>query len=115
METEKMINELRNVAKKHENDKLNTFDTNITAMCTDVANKLEELNNKIIELESTNQVIINNEQYVLLSDYKSLLTKIEIEKRNIKDKLKLEIKKLDKYHDNIVNIHSVFQKIDEIF
>ena len=37
MRTDVMINQLRNVAKKHENDKLFTFDTNITQMCIDVA------------------------------------------------------------------------------
>lgn len=44
METDVMIKELRKVAKKHENDKLYTFDTNISQMCVDVANRLEELN-----------------------------------------------------------------------
>lgn len=43
METSTMIRQLRRTAKKHENDKLHTFDTNITIMCTDVANRLEKL------------------------------------------------------------------------
>lgn len=43
METSTMIRQLRRTAKKHENDKLWTFDTNITAMCRDVANRLEQL------------------------------------------------------------------------
>ena len=43
MDTEVMIKELRIVAKKHKNDKLYTFDTNWYALCTDVANRLEEL------------------------------------------------------------------------
>lgn len=62
METVKMIKELRRLAKKHENDKVNTLDTNWSALCTDVANRLEELEsrgqsawdiiyNKALELE----------------------------------------------------------------
>ena len=43
METSTMIRQLRRTAKKHKNDKLYTFDTNITIMCTDVANRLEKL------------------------------------------------------------------------
>ena len=42
METSTMIRQLRRTAKKHENDKLHTFDTDISLMCTDVANRLEE-------------------------------------------------------------------------
>lgn len=56
METETMIRQLRSVAKKHENDKLHTFDTNISLMCTDVANRLEELNdtkNKLFRLNDS--------------------------------------------------------------
>lgn len=36
MDTEAMIQQLEAVAEKHRKDKLNTFDTNITAMCEDV-------------------------------------------------------------------------------
>ena len=43
METSTMIRQLRRTAKKHENDKLHTFDTNINAMCLDVADRLEQL------------------------------------------------------------------------
>ena len=52
MRTDVMISQLRREAKKHENDKLQTFDTNITAMCTDVANRLEELENENKEIRA---------------------------------------------------------------
>ncbi len=37
-----MIRELKGKAERHKNDKVFTGQTNITTMCTDVANKLEE-------------------------------------------------------------------------
>lgn len=43
MDTEAMIQQLEAVAEKHRKDKLNTFDTNITAMCEDVIPKLKQL------------------------------------------------------------------------
>lgn len=43
MDTDRMIRELRAEAKKHIGDKCFTFQTNITAMCLDVARRLEEL------------------------------------------------------------------------
>ena len=52
MDTERMIRELRRTAKKHQNDVLHTFDTNISAMCTDVANRLEELNQSNKEIRN---------------------------------------------------------------
>lgn len=52
METSVMINQLRRTAKKHENDTLHTFDTNISAMCTDVANRLEELEKEKTEIRA---------------------------------------------------------------
>lgn len=52
METSTMIRQLRRTAKKHENDKLLTFATDITAMCTDVANRLEELEKKNKEIRA---------------------------------------------------------------
>lgn len=52
METSVMIRQLRYTAKKHENDTLHTFDTNISAMCTDVANRLEELEKEKAEIRS---------------------------------------------------------------
>ena len=63
METSTMIRQLRNTAKKHENDKLHTFDTNITAMCTDVANRLEELEkeNKEIRAKVIDEFLDNAE------------------------------------------------------
>lgn len=52
METSTMIRQLRRTAKKHENDRLHTFDTNISAMCTDVANRLEELEKENKEIRA---------------------------------------------------------------
>lgn len=52
MDTERMIRELRRTAKKHQNDVLHTFDTDISAMCTDVANRLEELNQSQKEIRN---------------------------------------------------------------
>ena len=52
METSTMIRQLRRTAKKHENDKLYTFDTNISLMCTDVANRLEELEKEKKEIRA---------------------------------------------------------------
>ena len=43
MRTEAMIRELRRLAEKHKNDKVNTCDTNWSALCSDVADRLEEL------------------------------------------------------------------------
>lgn len=52
MDTERMIRELRRLAKKHENDKVFTGQNNWSQMCTDVANRLEELNKENQELKS---------------------------------------------------------------
>ena len=52
METSTMIRQLRRTAKKHENDKLHTFDTDISLMCTDVANRLEELEKEKQEIRN---------------------------------------------------------------
>ena len=38
-----MIRELRREVEKHKNDKLFTGETDITLMCTQVVNRLEEL------------------------------------------------------------------------
>ena len=76
METSTMIRQLRATAKKHKNVKLHTFDTNITAMCTDVANRLEFLEKEkqeiraktidefvaIAEQRNNNRESIRNEQ-----------------------------------------------------
>lgn len=59
MRTNVMINQLRNVAKKHENDKLFTFDTNITQMCMDSANRIEELYNGLIKLNENIESLID--------------------------------------------------------
>lgn len=62
MTTEVMINQLRNTAKKHENDKLDTFATNITQMCLDVSARLEELNEvekKVIQLNENLESLID--------------------------------------------------------
>ena len=52
METSTMIRQLRRTAKKHENDKLHTFDTDISLMCTDVANRLEKLEKEKQEIRA---------------------------------------------------------------
>lgn len=52
METDVMIRQLRIEAKKHENDKVSTFETNISVMCYDVANRLEEQMKEIEQLKS---------------------------------------------------------------
>ena len=43
MNTESMIRELRRLYELHKNDKVDTFATNWSALCRDVADKLEEL------------------------------------------------------------------------
>ncbi len=50
MNTVDMIRELRGEAERHKNDKVFTGQTNITTMCTDVANKLEENLKALINL-----------------------------------------------------------------
>jgi len=52
MTTDIMIRQLRYTAKKHENDKLHTFDTNISLMCTEVANRLEEIEKEKSEIRN---------------------------------------------------------------
>ena len=62
MTTDVMFRQLRYTAKKHENDKLNTFDTNITQLCLDVSNRLEELNGiteKILQLNENTESLID--------------------------------------------------------
>ena len=63
METSTMIRQLRATAKKHKNDKLHTFDTNITAMCTDVANRLEflEKEKQEIRVNTIDEFVANAE------------------------------------------------------
>lgn len=43
MDTERMIRELRRLAEKHKDDRVDTFTTNWSCLCSDVANRLEEL------------------------------------------------------------------------
>lgn len=43
MDTEKMIMELRRLYEIHKDDKVDTFATDWSALCRDVANRLEEL------------------------------------------------------------------------
>ena len=43
MSTETMIIELRSLSDKHKNDRVDTFATNWSALCNDVAKRLEEL------------------------------------------------------------------------
>lgn len=52
MDINTMIRELEYEAKKHSNDRVDTFGTNITAMCYEVANKLKvvlEVKDEIIK------------------------------------------------------------------
>lgn len=46
MDTERMIQELRIEAERHKNDRLFTGQLNISIMCREVANRMEELYNK---------------------------------------------------------------------
>lgn len=50
METDVMIQNLRALAEKHKDDKVYTFETRWTDVCKDVANRLEEQEQKIAEL-----------------------------------------------------------------
>ena len=43
MSTDVMIKQLRALAEKHKQDKVLTFETRWSDLCTDVANRLEEL------------------------------------------------------------------------
>lgn len=43
MDTERMIRELRRLSEKHKDDRADTFATNWSVLCNDVANRLEEL------------------------------------------------------------------------
>lgn len=43
MDTERMIKELRRLSEKHKDDRVDTFATNWSVLCSDVANRLEEL------------------------------------------------------------------------
>lgn len=43
METERMIRELRRLSELHKDDRVDTFATNWSALCRDVADRLEEL------------------------------------------------------------------------
>ncbi len=54
MNTKDMINELRHEAEIHKNDKLFTGETNISLMCSEVADKLENLD---LKLEKIKEII----------------------------------------------------------
>lgn len=47
MDTEQMIREVRHEAEKYKDVKVFTGQTNLYLMLTDVANRLEELNEKV--------------------------------------------------------------------
>lgn len=53
MKTEEMIRELRRLEDKHKNDFIETCENNWSAMCHDVANRLEEQEREIAELNYT--------------------------------------------------------------
>lgn len=46
MDTERMIRELRVEAERHKNDRIGFGEVNLTLMCTEVADHMEELYNK---------------------------------------------------------------------
>ena len=50
MDTDVMIRQLRALAEKHKKDNVFTFDVNWADVCRDVANRLEEQEQKISEL-----------------------------------------------------------------
>lgn len=52
MTTIEMIFNLRNIADLHRNDVVGVGELNLTDMCTDVANRLEDLYNRVEELEN---------------------------------------------------------------
>ena len=52
MTTEAMIRELRRLEEKHKNDRIDTCKNNWSAMCHDVANRLEEQEKEIAELKN---------------------------------------------------------------
>ena len=43
MDTERIIRELRRLSEKHKDDRVDTFSTDWSLLCRDVANRLEEL------------------------------------------------------------------------
>ena len=51
METEDMIKELRNVEEKYKNNTYTTGETNISLMCSEVADRLEVLHRENIQLK----------------------------------------------------------------
>ena len=53
MKTEEMIRELRRLEDKHKNDFTGTCENNWSAMCHDVADRLEEQEREIAELNYT--------------------------------------------------------------
>jgi hypothetical protein len=59
MDIEKMIRELEYTARKHSKDKVNTFGTDITAMCNEVSNKLKVVLEVRDNIEETIQRIKN--------------------------------------------------------
>ena len=50
MDTDVMIRQLRVLAENHKNDKVRTFQTRWSDLCTDVANRLEEQEEMINKL-----------------------------------------------------------------
>jgi len=61
METTTMIKQLEYTAKKHENDRVDTFGTNITAMCHDIIPKLAKLARYEAAEAQTNEYVMNIE------------------------------------------------------
>ncbi len=59
IKTADLVRELRNEAERHKKDKVFTGQTNITAMCTDVADKLEENMKELISLNDAIDSLID--------------------------------------------------------
>lgn len=64
MRTEVMISELRKESEKRKDDNVFTFQTNISVMCRDVANRLEELNIENQTYKQTIEELRNRLAYV---------------------------------------------------
>ena len=60
MQTEQMIKELRRLEEKHKNDNVGFGENNWSAMCHDVAKRLEEQQLNFTEVEKWHRFIKSN-------------------------------------------------------
>lgn len=56
MDNERFIRSLKAVAKKHKNDNVYTFETNVSEMAMDCARKIQELHERNMELERLTEI-----------------------------------------------------------